>query len=357
MGKQAKKASRTKGVCLAVLAVAVVVSAVHEEPVMPLTDAGAQMLGEARGASFGYFCTPKGNMSPNYAYNDKHCSVGKVQSCGEVWCCQQKGKAYSCTRGERVSLKKCKGTAPTCSGPKPTGRSAKAGKTGAACKDQHDSICRAAKLFGHCKHADYAAQCPLSCGKCTKVSATTAKRIVAQVVVKKAIKKMKKTDSSVAKKTAKKAKKKARKSARKAARKESRRVAQKKKAKKALRKAIKKEKKAAKKATKKAKKKLKKVKKAAKKAVRMDKAKVSKAKAKLAKKPRGKNAVAKAKLKVKLAKKKVGAAKKKEAKVARKLRKGVKTKGKRKKASIKAKVRKDRRAVRKAQAKKSKAKA
>merc|ERR1712078_551628 len=336
MGKQAKMASRTKGVCLAVLAVAVVVSAVHEEPVMPLTDAGAQMLGEARGASFGYFCTPKGNMSPNYAYNDKHCSVGKVQSCGEVWCCQQKGKAYSCTRGERVSLKKCKGTAPTCSGPKPTGRSAKTGKTGAACKDQHDSICRAAKLFGHCKHADYAAQCPLSCGKCTKVSATTAKRIVAQVVAKKAIKKMKKTDSSVAKKTAKKAKKKARKSARKAARKESRRVAQKKKAKKALRKAIKKEKKAAKKATKKAKKKLKKVKKAAKKAakkaVRMDKAKVSKAKAKLAKKPRGKNAVAKAKLKVKLAKKKVGAAKKKEAKVARKLRKGVKTKGKRKKA-------------------------
>merc|ERR1711937_570917 len=342
MGKQAKMASRTKGVCLAVLAVAVVVSAVHEEPVMPLTDAGAQMLGEARGASFGYFCTPKGNMSPNYAYNDKHCSVGKVQSCGEVWCCQQKGKAYSCTRGERVSLKKCKGTAPTCSGPKPTGRSAKAGKTGAACKDQHDSICRAAKLFGHCKHADYAAQCPLSCGKCTKVSATTAKRIVAQVVAKKAIKKMKKTDSSVAKKTAKKAKKKARKSARKAARKESRRVAQKKKAKKALRKAIKKEKKAAKKATKKAKKKLKKAQKkikrakqaknAAKKAVRMDKAKVSKAKAKLAKKPRGKNAVAKAKLKVKLAKKKVGAAKKKEAKVARKLRKGVKTKGKRKKA-------------------------
>merc|ERR1712078_928729 len=353
MGKQAKMASRTKGVCLAVLAVAVVVSAVHEEPVMPLTDAGAQMLGEARGASFGYFCTPKGNMSPNYAYNDKHCSVGKVQSCGEVWCCQQKGKAYSCTRGERVSMKKCKGTAPTCSGPKPTGRSAKAGKTGAACKDQHDSICRAANLFGHCKHADYAAQCPLSCGKCTKVSATTAKRIVAQVVAKKAIKKMKKTDSSVAKKTAKKAKKKARKSARKAARKESRRVAQKKKAKKALRKAIKKEKKAAKKATKKAKKKLKKVKKAAKKAVkkaqkkikrakqakkaakkavRMDKAKVSKAKAKLAKKPRGKNAVAKAKLKVKLAKKKVGAAKKKEAKVARKLRKGVKTKGKRKKA-------------------------
>merc|ERR1712139_600813 len=328
MGKQAKMASRTKGVCLAVLAVAVVVSAVHEEPVMPLTDAGAQMLGEARGASFGYFCTPKGNMSPNYAYNDKHCSVGKVQSCGEVWCCQQKGKAYSCTRGERVSLKKCKGTAPTCSGPKPTGRSAKAGKTGAACKDQHDSICRAAKLFGHCKHADYAAQCPLSCGKCTKVSATTAKRIVAQVVSKKAIKKMKKTDSSVAKKTAKKAKKKARKTARKAARKESRRVAQKKKAKKALRKAVKKEKKAAKKAQKKIKR-AKQAKKAAKKAVRMDKAKVSKAKAKLAKKPRGKNAVAKAKLKVKLAKKKAGAAKKKETKVARKLRKGVKAKGKR----------------------------
>jgi len=171
-------------------------------------------------------------------------------------------------------MKKCKGTAPTCSGPKPTGRSAKAGKTGAACKDQHDSICRAAKLFGHCKHADYAAQCPLSCGKCTKVSATTAKMIVAQVVAKKAIKKMKKTDSSVAKKTAKKAKKKARKLARKAARKESRRVAQKKKAKKALRKAIKKEKKAAKKATKKAKK----ATRAAKKVVKADKAAVKAAK-------------------------------------------------------------------------------
>ena len=46
-------------------------------------------------------------------------------------------------------------------------------------------------MAGHCKHADYAAQCPLSCGKCTKVSSKTAKSIVAQVEAKKAIKKMK----------------------------------------------------------------------------------------------------------------------------------------------------------------------
>merc|ERR1712230_76169 len=270
------------GLCVVWLCL-VAVSAVHEDAdsPTPLVDGELVLLGEAKGSATAFYCTPKGESSPQYAYNDKNCaSDGKVQQCGEVWCCggtAAKTGLYTCGRSQRVSMKMCTGTAPKCSGPKP-GSSKAGGKGG--CKDTHDAICQAAKLYGHCKHSSYASQCAKSCGKCSSASRTTVKSVMAQVAAKKAIKKMKKTDTKAAKKAKKKNKKAASKSARKAARKEGKKVAKKKKAKKKLKKA-------------------KSAAKHAKKAVSKDKAKLAKAKAKLKKKPSGKKSVLKAKLKVK----------------------------------------------------------
>merc|ERR1712072_109306 len=221
------------GLCVVWLCL-VAVSAVHEDAdsPTPLVDGELVLLGEAKGSATAFYCTPKGESS------------------------------------QRVSMKMCTGTAPKCSGPKP-GSSKAGGKGG--CKDTHDAICQAAKLYGHCKHSSYASQCAKSCGKCSSASRTTVKSVMAQVAAKKAIKKMKKPDTKAAKKAKKKNKKAASKSARKAARKEGKKVAKKKKAKKKLKKAKKKEKKA--------KKKIKKAKSAAKhakKAVSKDKAKLAK---------------------------------------------------------------------------------
>merc|ERR1712072_1512653 len=279
------------GLCVVWLCL-VAVSAVHEDAdsPTPLVDGELVLLGEAKGSATAFYCTPKGESSPQYAYNDKNCASGGTAA---------KTGLYTCGRSQRVSMKMCTGTAPKCSGPKP-GSSKAGGKGG--CKDTHDAICQAAKLYGHCKHSSYASQCAKSCGKCSSASRTTVKSVMAQVAAKKAIKKTKKTDTKAAKKAKKKNKKAASKSARKAARKEGKKVAKKKKAKKKLKKAKKK----AKKKVKKAKKKIKKAKSAAKhakKAVSKDKAKLAKAKAKLKKKPSGKKSVLKAKLKVKLAKK------------------------------------------------------
>merc|ERR1711907_248107 len=311
MGRAAMAhSSLVRGLCAAWLFF-VAVSAVHEDADTPTPLVDGE-LGASKAKAYAFYCTPKGEMSPEYAYNDKHCaSNGKLQPCGEVWCCggtAAKTGLYTCGRSQRVSTKLCTGVAPKCSGPKP-GEGSKGGKTG--CRDTHDAICQAAKLYGHCKHSDYASQCAASCGKCAKVSKTTVKRVLAKVAAKRAIKKMKKTDAKVAKKTAKKKVKKARKAARKAAKLESKKEAKKKKAKKALKKAKKKEKKAARKVKKKAKRKLKKAKKKAKKKVKKAVKKVKKAKAavKAAKKVVQRQ---KAKLKVKLAKKKAQAAAKKE---------------------------------------------
>merc|ERR1719174_2955952 len=72
------------GLCVVWLCL-VAVSAVHEDAdsPTPLVDGELVLLGEAGGSATAFYCTPKGESSPQYAYNDKNCaSDGKVQQCG-----------------------------------------------------------------------------------------------------------------------------------------------------------------------------------------------------------------------------------------------------------------------------------
>merc|ERR1711906_48250 len=269
------------------LSVVVASELTHEGEVTSL-DSMAQSAEAAPKAGGNWYCTPKGDDSPDYAYNDKNCEAdGKVNQCGEVWCCPANG-LYSCARAQRGHPRECKGKAPICSGPKPSGisgtssaRKAKNsksanGKTG--CSDSHTAICMAAKEYGHCNNASYANQCRKSCGKCSMSAvrkAMTKKsvaRILAKVASKDAVKKLKKpTTKSALKKAMKKAIKKEKKAVRKTVRKVNRNKAKLKKEKKIVKKA----KKLAKKMVKKAKKKIKK----AKRKVKREKKKLAKTKA------------------------------------------------------------------------------
>merc|ERR1712070_962624 len=223
--------------------------------------------------NYAYFCTAKGDMSPDYAYRDQNClQNGKPQACGEVWCCggaAASSRLYSCTKAQRVTAKLCTGiAAPICQGPKPNG---KGGLTG--CADSHDAICKAAKLYGHCKHASYGQMCAKSCGRCSLVARSSTnkrasiKKVIAQVKAKKMFKKVLGSKSKAIKKAKRKYKRKvkksmrnAKRSAKKTARKASRAKAREKKAEKKLRKVGRKERKKVRKAKKKAKKKLRKTK-------------------------------------------------------------------------------------------------
>merc|ERR1711998_40938 len=170
--------------------------------------------GTGVGAKYGFYCTSKGDSSPQYAYNDKNCLAnGKTQQCGEVWCCggpTVKAGLYSCQRSARVKASLCTGIKkPSCSGPKPmTGGKAQPGTAGSGCRDSHDAICQAAKLYGHCKHASYGSMCRKSCGKCGVSSKASTKSLVKKILnkakAKKAIKKVKKHKGKKAKKTLKK---------------------------------------------------------------------------------------------------------------------------------------------------------
>merc|ERR1719440_384271 len=173
----------------------------HDDGVSNLDDSLGESLG---GDNFGYFCTPKGQMRPDYGYNDKDCaSDGKVQKCGEVWCCNVEDGHYSCPRTSRVADTKCAAMVkPICSGPRPTG--AADGKAPPpSCEDSHDAICAAAKAYGHCKHSSYANECPNACGVCggPTSAAPSAKSVIAQVESKDAEKKLEGSDdaSTVAK--------------------------------------------------------------------------------------------------------------------------------------------------------------
>merc|ERR1712054_490003 len=172
--------------------------------------------------NYAYFCTAKGDMSPDYAYRDQNClQNGKPQVCGEVWCCggaAASSRLYSCTKAQRVTAKLCTGiAAPICQGPKPNG---KGGLTG--CADSHDAICKAAKLYGHCKHASYGQMCAKSCGRCSLVARSSTnkrasiKKVIAQVKAKKMFKKVLGSKSKAIKKAKKKDKKKLRKTKAKA---------------------------------------------------------------------------------------------------------------------------------------------
>jgi hypothetical protein len=171
-------------------------------------------LGESVGGDgdgYGYFCTPKGQMRPDYGYNDKDCSAdGKTQQCGETWCCKMQNGHYSCPRTNRVDTKHCAPQAqPVCSGPVPTGQAD--GAKVSVCKDTHDAICAAAKAYGHCKHSTYAEECPAACGACQKaVDGASVKSVIAQVEAKEQIKKLEDHDdaSKVAKNAAAKMNKK-----------------------------------------------------------------------------------------------------------------------------------------------------
>lgn len=170
----------------------------HDDGVGNLDDSLGESLG---GDNFGYFCTPKGQMRPDYGYNDKDCaSDGKVQKCGEVWCCNVEDGHYSCPRTSRVADTKCAAMEkPICSGPKPTG--AVDGKAPPpACEDTHDSICAAAKAYGHCKHSSYANECPHACGVCGGPTSAgpSAKSVIAQVESKEAQKKLEASDDASA---------------------------------------------------------------------------------------------------------------------------------------------------------------
>merc|ERR1712070_710081 len=262
----------------------VVASELSNEGEVTSLDSMAQSAEAGPKAGGSWYCTPKGDNSPDYAYNDKNCEAdGKVNQCGEVWCCPA-NNLYSCARAQRGHPRECKGKAPICSGPKPSGQSATSsaakaksskaasGKTG--CYDSHTAICAAAKEYGHCSKASYANQCMKSCGKCSMSAATKAMRkksvarILAKVASKDAVKKLSKPSSkSAMKKAIKKAIKKEKKQVRKTVRKANRNKAK-----------LKKEKKIVKKAKKIRKKKAKKIVKSAKKAVKKLQKKIAKEK-------------------------------------------------------------------------------
>merc|ERR1711939_371954 len=87
MGREVASMERAvaRGLCVVWLCL-VAVSAVHEDAdsPTPLVDGGLVLLGEAKGSATAFYCTPKGESSPQYAYNDKNCaSDGKVQLCGD----------------------------------------------------------------------------------------------------------------------------------------------------------------------------------------------------------------------------------------------------------------------------------
>merc|ERR1711907_481082 len=86
MGRAAMAhSSLVRGLCAAWLFF-VAVSAVHEDADTPTPLVDGE-LGASKAKAYAFYCTPKGEMSPEYAYNDKHCaSNGKLQPCGEVWC-------------------------------------------------------------------------------------------------------------------------------------------------------------------------------------------------------------------------------------------------------------------------------
>jgi len=172
-----------------------------------LDSADGPSLGESLGSTtHGYYCTPKGQMSPGYAYSDKDCLAdGKTQQCGEVWCCgHENGKeVYSCSREHRAPLANCAGKKPVCSGPKPTGGEAvKSSSSSTACHDTHDAICEAAKAYGHCKHSSYASECPHSCGACGLATASdsampaSVKSVIAQVKEEEDVKDLDKSDDA-----------------------------------------------------------------------------------------------------------------------------------------------------------------
>merc|ERR1711934_368890 len=205
-----------------------------------------------------YYCTAKGDNSPDYAYNDKNCEAnGLEQQCGEVWCCSGEGPAaglYSCSRAQKRALSVCAGLQkPKCSGPKPQG----AGSTkkvaitkGGGCKDSHPAICKAVKAYGHCKKSTYAELCPKSCGSCGKkarrkeMNKQAVKRVLAKVAAKKVKKSMKKRSTKNKTRAAQKRQlRKEADQAKKVAKKISKNKAKLKKAKKKLKKAGKKEKK------------------------------------------------------------------------------------------------------------------
>jgi len=170
---------------LLVAMLALVAGTVAEEHVsLDPHDSAVEQLGESEGASnFGYFCTPSGQNNPDFAYNDKDCAANKKkQNCGEVWCCS--ASKYSCLRKNRVADAKCGSMAkPICGGTPPT-PSAKGPDGKIGCVDKHDSLCEAAKAYGHCKHASYAAACPKACGSCGVPNAPSTQSIIAQAKAK-----------------------------------------------------------------------------------------------------------------------------------------------------------------------------
>merc|ERR1711934_1191849 len=297
-----------------------------------------------------YYCTAKGDNSPDYAYNDKNCEAnGLEQQCGEVWCCSGEGPAaglYSCSRAQKRALSVCAGLQkPKCSGPKPQG----AGSTkkvaitkGGGCKDSHPAICKAVKAYGHCKKSTYAELCPKSCGSCGKkarrkeMNKQAVKRVLAKVAAKKVKKSMKKRstknktraaqkrqlrkEADQAKKVAKKiSKNKAKKKLKKAGKKEKKKDKEKKKE---AKKAVKKAKKKAKKGVKRAMNKMAMVKKNLKKAKNKgarNKSKLAVAEAKLRMSEPTGGKVTKAKAKIQYAKSRLRQAKKSKAKAEAKL--------------------------------------
>merc|ERR1712072_1642179 len=311
-----------------------------------------------------YYCTAKGDNSPDYAYNDKNCEAnGLEQQCGEVWCCSGEGPAaglYSCSRAQKRALSVCAGLQkPKCSGPKPTG----AGSTkivaitkGGGCKDSHTAICKAAKVYGHCKKSSYAKQCPKSCGSCGKkarreeMNKQAVKRVLAKVAAKKVIASMKKRSMKNKTRSAEKRQiKKEAKKAKKIAKKISKNKAKLKKAKKKLLKKAKKKKKKDKDTKKKAKKGVKramkkvsmkkKILKKAKNKRAKNKSKLAAAKAKLRMSEPTGGKVTKAKAKIQYAKSRLKQARKSKAKTKAKLG-DIKPKGLKKLKKDKKKTRK-----------------
>merc|ERR1711871_441333 len=189
----------SRWLCLVWLCVMVDLVAGDNSDYATLDASHDESLGEAvtsAPAAHGFFCTPKGQMKPDYAYSDKDCAAnGETQQCGEVWCCAHASagaQKYVCTRDRRTDSKNCADLEkPVCSGPKPTG--ADGDESGPACQDSHDAICDAAKAYGHCKHSSYASECPSACGACgtSDVDARpSVKSVMAQVEAKQAIQKM-----------------------------------------------------------------------------------------------------------------------------------------------------------------------
>merc|ERR1711871_330031 len=182
----------SRWLCLVWLCVMVDLVAGDHSDYATLDASHDESLGEAvtsAPAAHGFFCTPKGQMKPDYAYSDKDCAAnGETQQCGEVWCCAHASagaQKYVCTRDRRTDNKNCADLEkPVCSGPKPTG--ADGDESGPACQDSHDAICEAAKAYGHCKHSSYASECPSSCGQSGGDDGQGArvKSVIAQVEAK-----------------------------------------------------------------------------------------------------------------------------------------------------------------------------